>query len=226
MKEVRLIGLIGLKQHGKDTVADILVEKNGFVKEAFAGRLKQICMENFDLSPAQVHGEFKEMPDPRWKSASGEPRTARFILQFMGTQAFRKVDPDFWVKYFFAHTYDEERMYVISDVRFPNEMDAIQKRGGDCWVVDMPNKPQRLTLWQKLRHWVLRTGPYHASEKMAWELVRKGRKGRLPHNIPYVDLLYGHPHANPRAVDRAWQQSEARPCHPADCDPYCPGPGA
>lgn len=48
IKQVRnkmIIGIGGEKQHGKDTVANYLVEKYGYQRKAFADKLKSICQE-------------------------------------------------------------------------------------------------------------------------------------------------------------------------------------
>lgn len=44
-----LIGISGKKQHGKNTVADILVKNFKFQEIAFADSLKQVCSEVFDM---------------------------------------------------------------------------------------------------------------------------------------------------------------------------------
>lgn len=206
-----VIGLVGLKQHGKDTAADILIKEHGFKKGAFAKLLKEICMEHFDLSWDQVYGDQKEVPDPRWTDARGRPRTPRFILQFMGTQGFRAVDPDFWVKTFYA-THNENDRYVMCDVRFQNELDAVLERGGKIWVVDMRTpaggvKPEELSIWARFKYWITRTGPYHASERMARKLVSLGRKGKLDPGFVYVPFVYGDRSQNLPVVLKAWHET-------------------
>lgn len=207
MSDARVIGLVGLKQHGKDTAADILVKDKGYVKAAFAERLKTICMENFSLTYEQVYGDEKETPDPRWVDKNGEPRTARFILQWLGTQGFRTVDPDFWVKYFFANIYEEGLQYVVCDVRFPNELDAIMEQGGRIWVVDMPQKPVEQNRWRQFKDWLFRRGAFHASEKMARALVTQGRRGELDPGQVYVPFVWGQPGDNRTIVLKAFEET-------------------
>lgn len=42
-----IIGIAGEKRHGKDTVANYLVEKHGFQKIAFANKLRKVCSTTF-----------------------------------------------------------------------------------------------------------------------------------------------------------------------------------
>ena len=63
----RLIGVIGLKNSGKDTVGDYLVSQFGFTKYAFAHPVKQVCKTIFSLSDEQLEDRtLKEKKDPRW----------------------------------------------------------------------------------------------------------------------------------------------------------------
>jgi len=63
-----ILGLSGLAGSGKDTVADILVSKHGFVKVALADPLKRICKEVYDFSDEQLWGpsEMRNAPDKRY----------------------------------------------------------------------------------------------------------------------------------------------------------------
>jgi hypothetical protein len=204
----KLLGLVGLKQHGKDTAADILVKRYGFSKKAFADLLKRICMEQFDLSHEQVYGDLKEVPDERWRDAKGNPRTPRFILQWLGSEGFRTIDPDFWVKAMLRDIPSNGKT-VVCDVRFLNEAEAIIERGGEIWVVDMPGKPSSSS-W---KDYLLRRGAYHQSETFARKLVNAGRRGKFSYTlkdfgvlrtVSYVPFEYGEPEFNETVVETAW----------------------
>ena len=62
-----MIGLVGQKMSGKDTVADHLFRPYSFSRYAFADKLKAVAMDLWDLSHEQVHGTEaqKEAIDPR-----------------------------------------------------------------------------------------------------------------------------------------------------------------
>lgn len=56
--------------------------------------------------------------------------TPREILQLLGTEAGREIiHPNIWVNALFSK-YTESSNWIITDVRFPNEIQAIKDRGG------------------------------------------------------------------------------------------------
>jgi len=84
-----IIGLCGVANAGKSTVASILVKNHGFVEVALADPLKRICKEVFDFSDEQLWGPSSERnkPDERyprqvpchWSRAEGsEPFTCQY----------------------------------------------------------------------------------------------------------------------------------------------------
>lgn len=132
-----LIGILGYKFSGKDTTADYLVKKYNFKKIAFADPLKDTCRILFNFDEDQLFGNKKETIDPRWGIS---PRTA---FQYIGTDIFRNkiseimpnVGNNFWVNlaidnYKQIQKTNVKQNVVISDVRFQNEIDAIQNNGG------------------------------------------------------------------------------------------------
>jgi len=125
-----IVGLCGNKQSGKSTVAQHLVSL-GFYEISWAYPLKEIIgRELFGLKEHQLYGseEEKEAIIPDWGLS------ARQILQLTGTECFRKViRDDFWVvigKRRLIELFDRGKNIVISDCRFPNEMEAIKSLGG------------------------------------------------------------------------------------------------
>lgn len=130
---VRIIGLYGKKRSGKDTVADYLVENNGFIKLSFAGKLKNICKELFKFTDEDL--ENKDETNKYWDVSP------RKVLQFIGTDLFRdKIDEcipwikdNFWIEILRKEIYDLHDQYgadlkiVISDCRFPNEIEFVKE---------------------------------------------------------------------------------------------------
>lgn len=125
-----LIGLAGIKQSGKDTLADALVRR-GYVKTAFAAPLKSFCSDLFELTEAQVHGDKKDTQDFRYC------KTPRQLLQIFGTDFVRKhISDDFWVDKFTTwYMSNRNSDVVVSDVRFPNEVSRIKDLGGKVYKV-------------------------------------------------------------------------------------------
>ena len=121
-----IIGLIGNKRVGKDTFADYLVEKYNFRKIAFADPIKNGVKILFDLSDEQLNGNLKEVIDKRWN------RTPRQILQEIGTDYCRKnYGEDIWIKRMkYELSKSKDTNIVISDIRFPNEAEAVREMGG------------------------------------------------------------------------------------------------
>lgn len=122
---LKLIGLCGHKMAGKTTVAGMLAEY-GYARRAFADPLKAACKIMFQLTDEQLYGlNAKEIQDVRWGLSP------RQILQRLGTDVCREIDPDVWIKNFkYAYNSSPGQVIVVDDVRFPNEADAIRELGG------------------------------------------------------------------------------------------------
>lgn len=132
-----IIGVLGRKGSGKDTIADHIVKKYNFEKMQFAEPLKNACKVLFDFTDEQLYGSLKETIDPQWGV------TPRHVLQYVGTDMFRNhinglipnTDNNFWVnlmknKYLKKCEQDKNTKVIVSDVRFQNEIDIIHKLNG------------------------------------------------------------------------------------------------
>ena len=119
-----ILGIGYTARVGKDTIADYLVKNYGFVKISFADSLKRACKEIFNLSDEQVYGNLKETIDPFWQ------KTPRYILQKVGTDCLRNgFDQNIWIKSLRSKLVFGNK-YVIPDVRFINEANAVVSWGG------------------------------------------------------------------------------------------------
>lgn len=136
-----IIGVLGHKYNGKDTIADHLVEKYKFKKICFAHALKDMAKQLFGLTDEQLYGEEKEVEDEYWKT------TPRKLLQFVGTELFRKqfsklcphVKEGIWVEIVKKKLLNTTDNIVISDVRFQNELDMIHNLNGIIIKVKRPS---------------------------------------------------------------------------------------
>lgn len=142
----RLIALTGRALAGKDTVAAHLCAAHGFTVVRFSGPLKRLVADAFGWSVEDLDDQrFKETPDPRWLGPDGQARTPREILQHLGCEGFRAIDPDYWVK---RARHSAERLLrrgqavVIPDCRFPNEAQMVWDLRGDIWQVRRPGGPR------------------------------------------------------------------------------------
>lgn len=124
-----VIGLLGPAGAGKSTVAQHLIDKYGAKKYSLAGPLKSIARE-FGFTEEQLYGtqEQKEAIDPRYGMS------CRQFLQKLGTEGCRKhLGEDVWVNALLrsirgdAARITAPPIAVIDDVRFINEVSAIQR---------------------------------------------------------------------------------------------------
>jgi hypothetical protein len=135
---VMLIGLVGFIGSGKGTVSNILQTKKGFHKISFADSLKDAVAAVFGWPRHLLEGDteesraFRETVDEFWSTKFDVPTTPRWVLQHIGTEVFREnFHDDIWV-YSVERKLQENqhKNIVVSDVRFPNEIEAIRKNGG------------------------------------------------------------------------------------------------
>lgn len=144
-----IIGLVGFIGAGKNTVAHHLVKKHHFVQDSFAHSLKDACSVIFNWPRHLLEGEteesrvWRERVDPWWAEKLGIPDfTPRYAIQNIGTNTIRKhFHPDTWVLSL-EHRLTNNEKTVISDVRFPNEIDMIRKNNGFIVFVDNGDRPE------------------------------------------------------------------------------------
>ena len=123
-----LIGLLGRRRAGKDTVAKDLVENYGFVRMAFADVLKEFCATRCSVPVALFHDD--DAKDAPCRGLGG--KTPRQVIIEVADAA-RARDPDCWVKALaekFKTIHDAGRSVVLSDVRYPNEYEWVKRNGG------------------------------------------------------------------------------------------------
>lgn len=164
-----LVGLIGRKGAGKDTAAETLTAR-GYGNVKFAGALKDmirtlLAYQGADgrLIERMVEGDLKETPT---NLLAGQ--TPRHAMQTLGTEWGRDlIDSDFWVKAAIrrAEAYGQT---VVTDVRFPNEMAAIQAAGGVCIGINAD--------------WITPTEGEHESEALIDDLIAS-----LPSNCRVIN---------------------------------------
>ena len=141
-----IIGITGRKRSGKDTIGNYLVKKYNFKRIAFADSLKQFCKLMFGLSDDQVHNDIlKEQTDTYWNYSPRE------ILQIVGTELLRdslstslqNISKNIWINsveiQIMNNIKNGHDKCIITDVRFPNELDFIRNNNGRIWKVIRPS---------------------------------------------------------------------------------------
>ncbi len=142
-----IIGLTGLKQNGKTSVANILERKYGFQSVSFADGVRAAalaCDPFVELLSYGVDVEGHVKTYHRYsdvlrvfgyEGAKAMPDVRR-LLQRMGTEVGREViGPNVWVDALINRVLGMEGNIVIPDVRFPNEAEAIEKLYGKLFRV-------------------------------------------------------------------------------------------
>jgi hypothetical protein len=133
-----IIGILGFLESGKGSVGAILQNDYKFQPESFAKPLKDAAASIFGWERRMLEGdskesrEFREMVDPFWSEILNRPGfTPRLALQLMGTEAGRDVfGKDLWTASCIKRCSDPSESYVITDVRFRNEIKAVKDANG------------------------------------------------------------------------------------------------
>jgi len=146
-----IIGINGKIGSGKDTIGDIIqkicITNDGpeFEVKKFAGKLKQIASLLTGIPVEKFEDqEFKKLDmNPEWGM------TYREFLQRLGTEAMREgLHTNVWVNALFAdykakwvstgNAIEEDEVslekeylnWIITDMRFENELEAVKEKGG------------------------------------------------------------------------------------------------
>ena len=123
------ICISGKAQNGKDTSAEMFknelaIRGHSVLVIHQADLLKYICKAFFN-----------------WNGEKDE--AGRTLLQQVGTNVIRKVEPDFWVDFiakvtgFFKSTWD---YIIIPDTRFPNELERLKTNDANVFHVRVIRK--------------------------------------------------------------------------------------
>jgi hypothetical protein len=144
-----VVGLLGKKQSGKDTLAAALVNNHDWKRFAFADLLRQVLygidplvrveQDELGLLPADwclphlaghaYHRHLKVLVDAIGWDQAKKIREVRRLLQRTGTEGVRSVDDDFWWRETMKLIDAEPGPVVITDCRFPNECIQARQRG-------------------------------------------------------------------------------------------------
>ena len=132
---IYILGLLAKSGHGKTTVARHLRERYGAQIRPLADPMKRAAKNVFGFSDAQLWGAQadKEAVDPRYGFSP------RWLLQRLGTEGLRdEFGEDIHLQALLRGLRREEagrtagapaRLYVVDDVRFPNDAHFIARGG-------------------------------------------------------------------------------------------------
>ena len=144
-----IIGISGKAGSGKDTAAkmlEVLYANPNISYEDFANRkyknfadiqimhfadiLKETTQVLFRIGEWETNTQEGKKTTINWIG-----KTVRELLQEVGQGLRDAVDPNLWIKALFANTEDWSN-YIIADVRYPNELEAIKERDGVLIRID------------------------------------------------------------------------------------------
>ncbi len=174
-----IVGLMGQKQSGKDTVASFLIEDHGFIRFALADALRDSLLALNPWVPSLMHeGRYERVSTivaaVGWDIAKTRSFEIRRSLQALGTEAGRNIHgDDLWVDALERKIGEMgawNKNVVITDVRFPNEAGWVLAHQGWIVRIDRPGLPDE---------------DLHASEQ-AWRSVHPHRTFCNNGDLTYV----------------------------------------
>ena len=115
---MKVICISGKAEHGKDTLASMM-------KEILEKQNKRVLITHYGDLVKYIATKFFN-----WDGNKDE--FGRSLLQYIGTDAIRAVEPDFWVlfvAYILNVFTDKWDVVLIPDCRFPNEIDVLLNNG-------------------------------------------------------------------------------------------------
>jgi hypothetical protein len=177
-RRLQLVGIAGALGAGKDTAGYHLVECKGFARMSFASALKDAVAAIFGWDRDMLEGDtemsrrWREVADPYWTERlagkgifrNDRAVTPRLVLQRVGTELFRnQMHEDIWTlaveqrlnnaidRIIAGEPGDDDGgilRVVITDVRFPNELEMIRRMGG-MLVYIRRNRPGKMATQQQ-----------------------------------------------------------------------------
>lgn len=133
MKKIALLGFIG---SGKGTTARYLVENHKYNEYSFAKPVKDLLSVVFGWDRALLEGDtpesrkFREKVDHWWAEKLGIVNfSPRMAMTLIGTDMFRNnLCKDIWILNLLKRIQNDD-MVIVSDARFPNEIQALRDDG-------------------------------------------------------------------------------------------------
>jgi dephospho-CoA kinase len=117
-----LIALFGAPGAGKDTVAAHLVDKHGFVRVAFADKVRELAYETLD-EPSK-----RFLDSMGWDRAKRQTNFFRELLERVGDGARKVLGDDVWINAVERQVHAllrEDKDVVITDLRKRNELSFV-----------------------------------------------------------------------------------------------------
>lgn len=145
----KIIALTGKPGSGKDTLADHLVKHHGFRKLSFAEPvyrgveamnpwIVEMEMPLLDVLN-NLRIDYGLSPSEAWRRAKDNIPECRRWLQVYGTEGGRDIHgEDCWINVLLGRIREGASPVVISDLRFPNEAEALRNQGAHLYRIHRP----------------------------------------------------------------------------------------
>lgn len=150
LKDHTILVITGKAGAGKDTLADMVREyvygtkpQNGLRPFRFSDPLKDAFCSIFGWNRARIDSlEYKQerLADPFFTQDGFGLWTRREIMQYLGTDVFRKGQEDVWIKAA-LHKAESAAVYadgfISTDCRFTNELASLYVYFGRVYTIDL-----------------------------------------------------------------------------------------
>jgi hypothetical protein len=146
------VAFAGKMGAGKDTAVEYLINKLGGTQISFASPIYDI-----------MHYAQKRCGFPMEKD--------RQFLQYVGTDWARNKESNVWIRIAIESTPPSGQNTFISDLRFPNEFEALKKEGWTCVKLVRPHQEERKG-----------TGSHIHISEVALDIIPEERWDHVMHN--------------------------------------------
>ncbi|MFJ4529060.1 deoxynucleotide monophosphate kinase family protein [Streptomyces nigrescens] len=149
------IALMGRARSGKDTIAKRLIHQDAYVRVAFADPLKDMALRIDPFINKYGSGPMLRLSDVEeihgWERAKDDYPEVRRFLQHLG-QSIREQDEDYWLRQGLRKLDVAAKWnipVVVTDVRYPNEYEALRGRGFKMVRITRP-EPGQIIDWNSI----------------------------------------------------------------------------
>lgn len=166
----RILSFSGPIGAGKDTVADYFIRKHGAVRFSFGDHLKQVISLLYHIPLERFHDRvLKTQGHPNLPAGA----TIRSALQDIGTEALRNYDPNVWISAMRRRLAGATSEFVvITDARFPNEVDMLESLGAS--LIYVRRSTAEAALYASRMAKLVRLAQTHSYPGLASQLMRLG----------------------------------------------------
>lgn len=143
-----LIGLTGrtgsneIAGCGKDTVADMISGCLSIESYGFADPIYDMVKAGFGINGRSKEWQSRDKKSAPidWLSSDTKSVSLRYLLETLGTEWGRElICQDLWTRIAEKRYLESEAGMIVRDVRFPNEVDWLDRLGGTLIHVIRPN---------------------------------------------------------------------------------------